>query len=59
MSKASAKENIVIDDTDNLLEILSLDLNIINKDTKISYNKVLAKADVEVKMLYLTEDRYY
>jgi len=42
-----------------LQEILSLDLNIINKETKISYNKVLAKADAEVKMLYLTEDRKY
>lgn len=47
----------MIDSTDNLLEILSLDLNITGKDTKISYNKVLAKADIEVKMLYLTEDR--
>ena len=28
-----------------------------NKDTKISYNKVLAKADAQVKMIYLTEDR--
>lgn len=27
-----------------------------NKDRKISYNKVLAKADLEVKILYLTED---
>lgn len=27
-----------------------------NKDTKVSYNKVLAKADIEMRILYLTED---
>ena len=56
-SKTSAKETIVIDSTDNLEEILSVDFNIVNKDTKISYNKVLAKADVEIRILYLTDDR--
>lgn len=56
-AKASAKETIIIEDTDNIAEILAVDLNIINKDTKISYNKVLAKADIEVKMVYLTESR--
>lgn len=55
--KTSAKETIVIDSTDNLEEILSVDFNIVNKDTKISYNKVLAKADVEMRILYLTDDR--
>ena len=54
--KSSAKETIIIDSTDNILEVLSVDFNIINKDTKISYNKVLAKADVSIKLLYLTED---
>lgn len=52
-----AKETIVIDNTDNLLEILSVELNIKNKDTKISYNKILSKADLEVSILYLTEER--
>ena len=55
-SKTYAKDNISIDEIDNLAEILKVDVNIINKDTKISYNKVLAKGDVEVKILYLTED---
>ena len=35
---------------------MKAELKIINKDTKISYNKVLAKADLAVKLLYLTED---
>lgn len=56
-TKAMVKETIVIDSNDNLLEIISSSLNIVNKDTKISYNKVLAKADISVKMMYLTDER--
>ena len=55
-SKANAKDTIVIDNIDNLAEILKVDLSIVNKDIKISYNKVLGKADILVKMMYLTED---
>lgn len=49
-------DTIVIDNIDNLAEILKVDLSIVNKDIKISYNKVLGKADILVKMMYLTED---
>lgn len=55
-SKTSAKETIIISDTDQIEEILSVDFNVLNQDTKISYNKVLAKADVELKIVYLTND---
>lgn len=55
-TKIYAKDTINIDNVDNLVEILKTDIQIINKDMKISYNKVLAKADLEVRMLYLTED---
>lgn len=55
-TKVYAKDTIMIDNIDNLAEILKTDLSIKNKDIKISYNKVLAKADVYLKMLYLTED---
>lgn len=55
-SKANAKDTIVIENIDNLAEILKVDLSIVNKDIKISYNKVLGKADILVKMMYLTED---
>ena len=55
-TKSYAKDTIVLDDTDNLLEILKCDINIINKDIKYSYNKILAKADTYVKIMYLTED---
>ena len=55
-TKAYAKETVSIDKIDNLAEILKVDINITNKDTKISYNKALVKADAKVKIMYLTED---
>lgn len=55
-NKTYAKDTIQIDEIDNLAEIIKADMKIKNRDIKISYNKVLAKADLEVKILYLTED---
>lgn len=55
-TKTSAKETIIIENTDILEEILSVDIGVVNKECKISYNKVLAKADIEVRVIYLTED---
>lgn len=55
-TRAFAKDTITIDNVDNLAEILNSDINIINKDVKMSYNKILAKADLQVKIMYLTED---
>lgn len=55
-TKASVKENISIPSTDNLAEILSAQICLVDKDIKISYNKVLAKSEVEIKMVYLTEE---
>ena len=54
--KAFVKENISIPRTDNLAEMLSAQIALVEKDIKISYNKVLAKSEVEIKMAYLTED---
>jgi LysM repeat protein len=56
VTKTFAKDNIAIDNIDNLAEIFKIDFEIKNKDVKISYNKVLAKADMYVKIMYLTED---
>ena len=36
------------------MEILKKEVRIINKDFKVSYNKVVAKAEFSVKILYLT-----
>ena len=55
-NKVYAKDTINIENEDELAEILKADIKIINKDIKISYNKVLAKADAKVRILYLTED---
>ena len=51
-----AKETMTIDNIDNLAEILKVDISIINKENKISYNKVLCKAEALVKIMYLTDD---
>ena len=56
MSKTSLKESLKIPDEDELAEILKIDVNIGNTENKISYNKILAKAEVEVKVVYLTEN---
>ncbi len=55
-NKIYAKDTLMIENIDNLAEILKVDMKIINKDIKISYNKVLAKADINMKIMYLTED---
>ena len=56
-TKVITKETLKVDSTDAVLEVLSMDFNLKNKETKVSYNKVLTKADLEVRTLYLTEDR--
>ncbi len=53
---AYAKDTLMIDDVDDLAEIMKVNVDIKNKDTKISYNKVLVKADANVKIMYLTAD---
>ena len=55
-NKIYAKDNIAIDNIDQLAEILKADVTICNKDIKVSYNKILAKADAKIKLMYLTED---
>lgn len=55
-TKVYAKDTLMINDIDNLAEIMKVNIDIINKENKISYNKVLVKADACVKIMYLTED---
>ena len=56
ITKSYVKENISISSNDNLAEILGCTINLVDKDIKISYNKILAKSEVEIKLIYLTED---
>lgn len=55
-TKIYAKDTITIENTDNLAEILKSNVDICDKDIKISYNKILTKSEAKVKILYLTED---
>ena len=55
-TKSYVKDTIMIDNTDNLAEILKVNINFVDTDIKTSYNKVLAKSEAEIKVLYLTED---
>ena len=55
-TKVYAKDTIAIDNVDNLAEILKSNICICGKDVKVSYNKILTKAEAEVKIMYLTED---
>lgn len=55
-TKVYVKDTIMIDNTDNLAEILKVNINMVDKDIKTSYNKVLAKSEAEVKIIYLTEE---
>ena len=55
-TKIYAKENIPVQDVDNIAEILKIGLVITDRDIKISYNKVLSKAEAQIKIMYLTED---
>jgi len=55
-TKVFAKDTLIIDNIDNLSEVMKAEVKIVNKDTKISYNKALVKSDLNIKLLYLTED---
>lgn len=55
-TKVYAKDTITFENTDNLVEIMKTNINIVNKEVKTSYNKILAKADMCVSIVYLTED---
>ena len=56
ITKVYAKDTITIDNVDNLSEIMKVNISVENRESKISYNKVLAKADTVMKIMYLTED---
>jgi len=51
-----AKDTLNIDSQDELAEILKATLRLTDKDIKLSYNKVLTKAEAELNIIYLTED---
>lgn len=54
--KALGKDTVCLEQEDNLAEILKTEVKVINNEMKVSYNKVLLKADACVKIMYLTEN---
>ena len=55
-TKVYAKDTISIDGTDNLSDIMKVEISIENVENKASYNKILSKADEAFKIMYLTDD---
>lgn len=55
-TKVYVKDTLSIDQKDEIAEILKADVNLIDTDIKISYNKILVKSDADVKIMYLTEN---
>lgn len=55
-TRVYAKDTISVDMADEIAEVMKANIRIINKDIKLSYNKVLAKSDADVSIIYLTED---
>lgn len=54
--KTSIKEDISVDPSYNVLEILKVKIDLQNIENKISINKVLAKADANIKIIFLSDD---
>lgn len=55
-TKVYAKDTVSIDNVDNLSEIMKVTFSLENKENKISYNKILTKADAVFKIMYLTDE---
>lgn len=55
-NKIYAKDTIAIDIADDIAEIMKVNFNILEEETKISYNKILSKSSAQVEIMYLTED---
>ena len=55
-NKVYVKDNVSINVTDELAEILKADISIVDKEVKVSYNKILVKSEAKIKIMYLTED---
>ena len=55
-NKTTAKDTIAIDAADEVAEIMKVNFQIVDAETKISYNKILSKADAVVEIMYLTEE---
>lgn len=56
-TEVELKENIKLNDgMPAIAEILTSSMNIVNKEYKLSYNKILAKADANVRVIYIADN---
>ena len=55
-TKVYAKDTVQISQEDDLAEIVKVKFGISNMETKLSYNKVLVKADADIRIVYITDD---
>lgn len=55
-SKTVLKDTIDLKTEDELAEIMKVDFSLSDMETKTSYNKILIKANANVRIMYLTED---
>lgn len=55
-NRVTVKDTVAVDIADDIAEIMKVNFKIIDGEIKISYNKVLSKAEAVVEIMYLTED---
>lgn len=55
-TRVYVKDTLNIEQNDEIAEVLKTDINLVDSDIKTSYNKVLAKSEASIKIMYLTED---
>lgn len=54
---ASKEEFMLPKEAEDFYELLNVDTKILNTEFKESYNKIMIKGDIEIKMLYLAESQ--
>ena len=53
----SKEEFMLPKEAEDFYEILNIDTKVINTEYKESYNKIMLKGDIEIKMIYLAESK--
>ncbi len=57
VSQVELNENVKLNDSNSpISEILNYNINLTNKEYKLSYNKVLAKAEAKIKIVYIADN---
>ena len=54
---SSLNDVLKINDDHKITEILKIDIEVVLKETKMSFNKLLAKSEINIKVIYLDENR--